>query len=116
MKPHPQRMIPVKHKDVFGRHFWQDSPIDDDIIPVVNWLNSYDGIATIESCQGDAEHEAYVTFYCYTDSKASLLDIIKRTEHLPPGGFTTGIDVHTDIIYHTISGSLEKLLEICKEE
>lgn len=49
-------------------------PVDKSIVPVVKWLNSFDGIYTIFSCEGETgnedaneekrEDQPYILFYC----------------------------------------------------
>jgi hypothetical protein len=57
-----------------------DVEVDVDIIPIVQWLLSWDGVRTLYSCQGDDEQgqesEAYVLFVC--NSEDSLKRILER--------------------------------------
>lgn len=56
--------------------------VDRNIIPIVNWLNSFDGVTTYACCEGDdwisdlqGLVPPYVAFYCTNET--SLIEIIK---------------------------------------
>ena len=68
--------------------------IDEDMIPLVDWLNSFDDVTTLFCCQGDEEDERfppYVRFQVgwfelYPDTKsantiASIIDAINQAEN-----------------------------------
>jgi len=38
--------------------------VDNGIIPVVKWLNSFNDTFTLYSCQGDADHRPMIAFFC----------------------------------------------------
>ena len=41
--------------------------VDENIVPVVGWLNTFENVCTIASCEGDdEEYTAYVMFECNT--------------------------------------------------
>lgn len=54
----------------------QEAFIDEGILPVVKWLNSFTGIITKHSCQGDKERNPYVSFIC--DDVYQLLHVVSR--------------------------------------
>jgi len=49
--------------------------VDEKIIPVVQWLNSFEGVITIFSCEGDKKVKPYILFQC--DEHLTLLRILK---------------------------------------
>jgi hypothetical protein len=59
--------------------------VDKNMIETVQWFNSFKGIKTIFSCQGNVKnhkepaHDAYISFIC--KSKKSLNNIINIIEH-----------------------------------
>lgn len=93
--------------------------VDIKIVPVVKWLNSFDGIYTIHSCQGNDKDlkekpslspdgrcnnvvgRPYVLFYC--DMTERLYDIIKTT------------NFHGDVIVEYFRGQLRYQLEFFGE-
>lgn len=87
MKSHKTRRIALKHADV-----------DLGVEPVVTWLNSFPGVFTRWSCQGDdADHknhrkngriksQPYVLFYC--DDLKDLIEILAKVGPLA----TTEVD------------------------
>jgi len=57
MSDHEQKNIPLKTISV-----------DSDIIPLVNWLNSFDDIFTLYSCKGNDLNKPWITFFCNKQS------------------------------------------------
>lgn len=54
--------------------------VDLDIIPVVKWLNKFNDITTIFSCQGtNKSYPPYVLFYCMDEK--NLIDILYKLDH-----------------------------------
>lgn len=78
---HDTESIPMKMIDV-----------DVGIIPVVNWLNSMQGVYTEWSCQGDADKTEYgsipyVRFVCTSPKKVDEIEeVLLRTSRLLPVG------------------------------
>lgn len=60
----------------------KSAEIDNEIIPLVQWLNSFDGIFTRWCCAGDAEDRSnfYVSFYCDNDS--DLYQVLDKLQYL----------------------------------
>jgi hypothetical protein len=55
----------------------KEADIDEEIIPVVKWINEFDKCLTTSSCQGyKSPHSASVTFICW--SNFCFLEILKR--------------------------------------
>jgi hypothetical protein len=75
--------------------------VDKGVAPVVKWLNSFDGIVTRWSCEGDGGNDPprkpYVLFYC--EDPMDLIRVAKRDNW--------GISVH----YYEPSGGLRYVLE-----
>jgi len=53
--------------------------VDEEIVDLIAWMNSFDGIETIASCQGDENdrRDCYVFFFCEDhESLQSILQVI----------------------------------------
>lgn len=64
MKKHKTKSISLKRINV-----------DIKIIPIVDWLNSFDSVFTKFSCEG-GKHKPYIVFSC--DSSRDLFEITRR--------------------------------------
>lgn len=63
---HAARIVAIKSAEV-----------DDDILFLVKWLNSFSGVFTRWSCDGGGKFEmAYISFYC--DCQGHLWDILRE--------------------------------------
>lgn len=64
----------------------KQADVDVAIVPVVRWLNSFEGVVTLYSCQGDDDQKRpraqgpYVLFFCH-DPK-DLMEILRETRNI----------------------------------
>lgn len=77
-----------KNKKPYQEHpakdvFIKQALVDDDIVEIITWMNSFPGIFTRWSCQGekDTSHNIgfYVSFYC--DDQMDLIKILDMFEN-----------------------------------
>jgi hypothetical protein len=54
-----------------------NAPVDRGVAPLVEALNRFPGVVSVESCEGDGEREAYVSFH-YGDDWKQLADFVGR--------------------------------------
>ena len=90
---HRTRSVPIKNAEV-----------DEKILPVVLWLNTYRSVYTIFSCEGDERGDPYVLFTC--SSLETLYDIqrtIMDANHPANSGGTRvwGVNRMDDIKVYT---------------
>ena len=75
LKPHPTRNIPIKM-----------IAVDEGMIPVVNWLNSFESVTTSYCCQGGPDphcpdgQDPYIVFHCW--DKPTLVYILVEFRHI----------------------------------
>jgi hypothetical protein len=98
---HKQRAIVLKR-----------AKVDIKIIPVVNWLNSFDGVYTLFSCEGgplkanDMAALPYVLFYC--GHQLTLIKILTEVW----GYANTDVDFHEGHLRYTLRFPSDKSLDL----
>lgn len=96
---HKQRYIPIKY-----------APVDVSIAPIVLWLNSFDAVYTLFSCEGDTNHKPYIMFFCRTQE--TLFKIIVELNY--NAKIETFIDTNsTTVLYVARFISFNAMLNVC---
>jgi hypothetical protein len=100
-KPHPTQTLTIKDKNI---------EVDTDMIPIVLWLNSLEGVKTLFCCQGDINplnnglppiHVPYVLWNC--NNQETLKYVLQTFEDI------FGYSPHNNIRfhYHTVTTRID---------
>ena len=82
--------------------------VDEKIVPVVGWLNTYEGIHTLYSCEGYKKSKPYVMFVC--DKIDSLCEALRVT-NMFWGEVDTKVHTHLGVLRFTMKFETQDTLK-----
>jgi hypothetical protein len=69
----------MKHKT--KKIIIKTAEVDEEIVPIVKWLNSFEGIQTLYSCQGgNIDFESYISFV--SDNYENIISVLETIRNI----------------------------------